>query len=266
MSTSKKLIDQSVLADRSFSKLSALFSSILLLSVCLPLKASAYPMSGIDSSLTLNAGVAPLSLVTKKKATVMFPAGIYRLRLSNSSKSLHIMTDKVDNEFKISGGFPRGDLRNFDIAGDKFGNKVDLHGTTNDIETGTRSYQSDESCSWTCGYDRLCQVVPRQVCGTDPKTHTQSCVTVSAQECRIQALSCYGRSLFAVTDVSFSRVFEMKLNASDTKAELGKFQGVVSSWTNNISKALLQTSCGYDLPRPYFDPSYIAVDHFDPRR
>lgn len=206
-----------------------------------------YPMSGIDTTLQLEP-TANVSLVDKDRRDLVLENGHrYRLRFSNASKSFHIMGGgDHKQEFKVQGGFPRGDLKNFRLDGEKYGNRgIDLLGETRDVLG--RTYQSTRSdrCSWTCDYRRVCRDVPRQVCHTDPRTGQRICRTVYERQCHNEPVTCYGTETYEVEISSYDRTFETILMDSINRTRLGKFSGIVDSWTREYRGRLIHSSCPY---------------------
>ena len=144
-----------------------------------------FPMSGQD--VTYHSAGASLTLSRSNNDLSLEDGKAYRLRFSNASSSFHIMPgDGTDNEFKVSGGFPGGNLQNFsNLDGAKFGNPgVFMSASTSDqvLSVGP-IVQRDYSCSYVCGTQTVCRDVPDQVCHT---TDNQTCRDVPEQVCRTQ--------------------------------------------------------------------------------
>jgi hypothetical protein len=206
--------------------------------------ANAYPMSGIDSRLELAPGVSSVRLLDHRGGPLGVANGTYRLRFSNKSKSFHIMSGGDHRqEFKVSGGFPRGDLKNFQVSGEAYGNSVDLSGRTFNEYRGRYTQNESRTCSYRCGTDRHCRDVSREVCRTNPRTGQRDCHIERYRECEDVARYCSGTDYFEVDYETKDTVFTMDLYDSINKMELGRFRGVVSSSTDEVSRRLLSSSC-----------------------
>jgi hypothetical protein len=81
------------------------------------------------------------------------------LRFSKKSRSFFIEKKaktegaKGDRrEFKVTGGFPKGDLKNFELAGSAFGDPgLGLRGETSVAALGSSVSNENQGCSYSCG-------------------------------------------------------------------------------------------------------------------
>lgn len=217
-----------------------------------------YPLSGQDGTFLSNSG--SVSLVDKKQNTFLLQNGMnLRIRLSNQSKSFHLMKgDGKDSEFLVPGGFPNGDLRNFSLSGAEFGNPgVSIVGRTYEQTISSSEHQETRSCSYACGQDYVCRQVPNgqtchnetvcrpsQVCRTEngvehcttvDRCEVESrCYTDYRQECGYETRYCRGSETVEVANRNMARIFDLQFTDENQKTDLGKFQSTLKAWSDSV--------------------------------
>lgn len=174
-----------------------------------------YPMSGIDGQFTVLDPYGSVTLTDEKGAPLVIRTGPHRLRLSQASRQLHIMTwpDQLQT-LAIPYGYPGGDLRNFYLPAQTINQPDHIQGITRDIRGPEHEYETYQSCQWVCAYDQICRPNPPH-----------------GQICHSQPRYCYGHERVRVIEARIDRVFDMNLINAKTNATDAHFNGIVdSSW------------------------------------
>ena len=242
-------------------------------------RADDYPTGGQDTIYHASPVAMTLMLNNSRDSTLqLINNHAYRLRFSNASSSFHIMPgDGTDNEFKVSGGFPGGDLRTIhNLDGSRFGNPgimLDVSTTQQVLNTGPIQTQTN-SCTYVCGTQTVCQDVPQQVCHTENRQvcrdipeqvcrtdnrgnricqtvyhrecHNEPqtiCQTVYHRECHQEAQYCNGYETWEVQTVTTGTVYQAGFSDSSTRQMIGAFDGTydVNTQTNRIR--IIDTTC-----------------------
>ena len=201
------------------------------LAFCLFASAPAYAwqMSGIDGSLTLAPGVESIQMTdVNGAAIVLVDDGQMRLRLSNKSRSFHIMKDSDSRqEVRVQGGYPGGDLRNFVLSGQQIGQSVTLRGETHDVTRDLGTSTERRSCTFTC----IIANPPAVPISTVPGAHPPARPIRNPQTCR-------GTQLSEVSGYEWSTVFTVAFEDAASAQLLGTFSGVVSRQSGESVHAL----------------------------
>ncbi len=222
--------------------------------------AANYPMSGQDSTFSYAPGESSITLRSSNgKVLNLIQGHAYRIRNSNSSKSLHLMPgDGTTAEFKINGGFPGGKLDNYTLDGSNLGNPdydfVMKRGTTS---TNLGRSERTESCTYACGQDYICRDVPTQVCRdvreqvcrvVDGRREChyetrRECDTVYRRECGYETRYCSGTETWEGESVRSVDANRLSILDSRTQQELGAFEAIrgVNTRFNRIN--LIRSDC-----------------------
>lgn len=217
---------------------------VLLAALTTSAMAFGYPMNGHDLYLNLAPGITSIQLIDGTGQPLDLINGIYRFRFSNKSKSFHIMKGgDHDQEFKVPGGFPNGNLRDFVLPGAAYGNHVDLTLKQHWEFRGSHTTRERNSCTFQCGTESQCHNETSQVCKTDPKTGQKECHDITRVVCRDVPRYCSGEREYEVTYNTQDQIETLRMDDSDSKAVLGELSGTIDTSNVEVDRRIIFNSC-----------------------
>lgn len=212
--------------------------------------AGEYPMTGQDGVFESVSG-APLVLKDYKGKDLVLENGAkMRFRMSNASKSFHIMLGNGHRqELKVPGGFPGGDLQRFKIRGEEYGNPgISLTANVRTLILSERRATETQGCSYACGQEYVCRQIPdgqncynENVCERDtvcrnghcePVTrchNVQRCETTYRESCGYETRYCSGSETVNVAYRNKAKVLSMIFGDEAAAAPLGTFKSTLKT-------------------------------------
>ena len=188
-----------------------------------------YKFSGIDGQLTLVDSLSPVVLRDKDGNDLVLSNTSVRLRLSDKSKDIVFMRNKNEAiSVPIAGGFPGGNLRDFDLQASVIGQAFSIRGISTERTIYDNPFVHTRDCTFVCGQRTIIDSSTGDSRTDAGRSHTENVI-------------CNGLEEISSVTSHWSRTFELQFLSQDG-AERAVFQGIADSSTSTSDSVL--RSCG----------------------
>ena len=154
--------------------------------------------------------------------------------------------NREQQEFKLQNGFPGGDLRNFTVKGEEWGNPgITLNKNTYTTEISVSDQVQTSGCSFVCGQDYFCrnviqrQCMPtrREVCDIGRRNchfvNDVVCQDISMRVCGYETRFCSGTETYTEHYSTTEDRQDFKLIDETTSEQMGLFRDLEASHSNS---------------------------------